>query len=58
MRECVIAHDVTSINNLTHDFGPLPNVAPDQKKSRLYIVFRKNLKQAHGMRIIRTIVES
>jgi len=56
MSEGVIADDVAGLDNLADDLRMLLHVAPDQEKSRVYIVFRQDFEQAQGVRIVGTVV--
>ena len=58
MREGVIANDVSCLNQLSHNVGPLLHVLADSKESSAYVLFGQDIEQAQGMRIIGTIVVS
>lgn len=57
MREGVVADDVTGLNEFAREFGTLPHVVSDQKKSCANVVLRKNLEQPECLRIIRAVIE-
>ena len=50
------ADHVARLNDLANDFGPLPHVAADQKKSRVNSVLREHLQQAQRVRVVRAVV--
>src|ERR1700730_1475360 len=56
MRKGVVAHDVSSFDDLPYDFRPLLHIASDQKKSCANFVFGEDLQQTQGVRIVWPIV--
>ncbi len=56
MCERVVADDVSGLDDLTRNLGPLLHVASDQKKSCVHVVLGQYFQQAQRVRIVRAIV--
>src|SRR5208282_6669825 len=54
----MIADNMSSLRQLTHDVRPLPDVASDKKKSCSHIVPGKNFQQTKSVRVVGAIVIS
>src|ERR1700757_2248985 len=52
----MISDDVTRFDEVASNVRTLLHVAPDQKKSRAYVIPRKNFQQTQRVRIIGTVV--
>src|ERR1700693_2834166 len=56
MSEGVVADDVSGLDDLAGNLRLLVDVASDQKKSCVYVVFCENFEQAQGVRVVGAVV--